>query len=350
MPFPSPQGTQVYVRASTRALAAAGHALTLVCYGHGDGPTDPGLRVVRTPRVPGYRRLRSGPDLVKPALALALARRIAAEPADIVLAHHVEALAAALVARRWTRVPVVWVNHTLLAEELGSYAPALSEAVDHLGGWVDRGLARHADGIVTLSDRAAAWFRATGHPRVHVLPPAIDPGDFADVSPAETPARTLVYAGNPDRYQDLDVIVAAMRHLPDVHLRWVSHAPSAGVGVGEWIQVSGWAAARNLLAGAAVAAVPRMRCGGVPMKLLNALALGVPTVVAEGSALGLPGEVSVVGGDPVAFADGVRRGLAHGRFDPAPIHRRCDWGTVANRLSHIFHETVVSVSRQVGVY
>ena len=99
MPFPSPQGSQVYLRGLARALARRGHDVTVACYAHGLGEADASYRVVRTPPVPGYCSLRAGPDLIKPWLDLALAVRLAGLSADLVHAHNYEApLAAALVA------------------------------------------------------------------------------------------------------------------------------------------------------------------------------------------------------------------------------------------------------------
>ena len=63
-PFPSLQGSQVYVRGMSRALGRRGHRVVLACYGHGDTELDddPEYEIVRTMRVPGYRRMRAGPD------------------------------------------------------------------------------------------------------------------------------------------------------------------------------------------------------------------------------------------------------------------------------------------------
>ena len=79
-PFPSAQGSQVYVRGMARALARRGHEVTVVCYGHGEGEVDSNYRVVRTPRVPGYNNLRAGPDWVKPGLDIALGVRLDGAP------------------------------------------------------------------------------------------------------------------------------------------------------------------------------------------------------------------------------------------------------------------------------
>ena len=120
-PFPSPQGSQVFVRGMARALARRGHAVTVACYAHGEGEPDGEYAVVRTPRLPGYNNLRAGPDLVKPGLDVALAAKIAGIPADIVHAHNYEAPLAAVIARRRTRVPVVYGAHNTMSEELHTY-------------------------------------------------------------------------------------------------------------------------------------------------------------------------------------------------------------------------------------
>ena len=133
-PFPSAQGSQVYVRGMARALARRGHEVTVACYAHGDGVPDEDYRVVRTPRVPGYRNLRAGPDLVKPVLDLALAWKLARIPADIVHAHNYEAPIAAAMARVWTGTPIVYCAHNTMGEELHTY----------FEGRVARGLASRA--------------------------------------------------------------------------------------------------------------------------------------------------------------------------------------------------------------
>ena len=112
-PYPTSQGSQVYVRGMARALARRGHQVTVACYAHGIGADDPGVSVVRTPHIPGYNNLRAGPDLVKPLLDLALAARIASIPADVVHAHNYEAPLAAALAGRRRPVPVSYTHLTL---------------------------------------------------------------------------------------------------------------------------------------------------------------------------------------------------------------------------------------------
>ena len=117
-PFPLPQGSQVFVGQQARALGEAGHDVTLLCYGRGEGECAD-VSVERIPRWLSPTPLRAGPSLGKPLADTALvAAYIAAHrrrPFDIALAHTGEAAVAGVMARRATGVPVVYVAHTLLA-------------------------------------------------------------------------------------------------------------------------------------------------------------------------------------------------------------------------------------------
>ena len=354
-PFPSAQGSQVYVRGMARALAQRGNTVTVACYAHGDGVPDDCYRVVRTPPVPGYRNLRAGPDLVKPVLDLALAARLAALDADVVHAHNYEAPLAAALARLHTRTPIVYCAHNTMGEELHTYfsgrvARGLARRAGRL---LDRTVPRLADHAQAISPGAVSVLEGLGCRRVSFVPPGVDPVDLAPVAPAPLPGdRWVIYAGNPDRYQDLDVLIAAMHHLPDAGLVMVSASPlDAWAGCGlprlRLVQTSDFTEVRRWLAAADVAALPRATCTGYPIKLLNYLGMGLPTVAAAGSAQDLPGVVSVPDRDPVALA----RALA--RLLDQPDHRRslgaaardhvlsaCTWDARAAELEALYRRVL----------
>jgi glycosyltransferase involved in cell wall biosynthesis len=347
-PYPSPQGSQVYARGMARALARRGHTVTVACYAHGQGAeVDDGVHTVRAPRVPGYARMRSGPDPLKPVLDAALAARVASEDADVVHAHGQEGLAVALAARtlprRGTapRAPIVYNPHTLYAEELPTYLPPwLSRFARRSGGAADRLLPRGADACVALSRRTEASLRAAGAPRVVHVPPGVDPEDFTDVSPRSAgPGKWVVYAGNPDAYQDLPVLFAAMRRVTAARLLLVSSADWTGHDIGDAMIVrpADWTEARSWMAGADVAALPRATCAGFPIKLLNYAALGLPTVVAAGSAQGLPGEHVAPGGDAERFAAALSSVLASGaRHDGGAVVRDHGWDARAAAIEALY--------------
>ena len=350
-PFPSAQGSQVYVRGMARALARRGHEVTVACYAHGDGVPDEDYRVVRTPRVPGYRNLRAGPDLVKPVLDLALAWKLARIPADIVHAHNYEAPIAAAMARVWTGTPIVYCAHNTMGEELHTYfeGRVARGLASRAGRLLDRTVPRLADHAQAISPGAVDVLRGLGCSAVSLVPPGVARDDLTPVQPAVLPGkRWVVYAGNPDRYQDLDVLIDAMRLLPDAGLLMVSASPlDAWAGCGlprlRLVQTSDFAEVRAWLVAANVAALPCAQCTGYPIKLLNYLGMGLPTVAAEGSAQVLPGVVAVPNHSPRALAralgdllDRPHAARAIGSEARQHVLEHCTWDARARDLEVLY--------------
>jgi hypothetical protein len=319
---------------------------------------DHGLRVHRAPRVPGYVRTRSGPDLNKPGLDLLLAdtvRRVArTHRVDVVHAHNHEALLACALGLaalgRSRRPALVYGEHTLLAEELPTYFSTGARAWSALGRALDTTLPLAADGAVALSDRGAAGLRARLKGPVEVIPPGIEPADFVGVQPRRAgPGRWLVFAGTPDRFQDADVLIPAVRGLPGWRLLLVGAGwepvardyPDVVHVRGGWLEVRDW------IAGADVAALPRRVCAGFPLKLLNYAALGLRTVVSEGSARGVPGEQCVSGLGTMElraseFAVAVRAAADLPRLNGAVVQRDWGWSRRASQLDGFYRRVLSS--------
>ena len=352
-PFPSPQGSQVFVHGMARALAARGHAVRVCCYGHGEGEADPRLDLRRAWAPPGYRRMRAGPDWVKPALNLALAGVVmgAARDADLLHAHNYEAPLACAAARARFGLPMVYAAHTQLAEELPTYfsGRGVRRAARVVGRALDLHVPKRADLAQALHPRAVPALRALGCDRVACVMPGVDPADLAPVEPASLPAGPwVVYAGNPDRYQDLEVLMRAMHRLPEARLLLVGAA-----GAEAWpgplpprthiVTTGDFAVVRRHLAAADIAAIPRTTCSGFPIKLLNSLGMGLPTVMAQGAAVELPGVVVAPDGDDLAWASTLRSLLVDGARRRqlsvearAGVLRQCTWDARAVDLEAIY--------------
>lgn len=358
-PFPSPQGSQVYVRGMARALARRGHRVSVACYAHGVGAVDPEYEVVRTPPVPGYDNLRAGPDLVKPVLDLALAVRLARLGGDIVHAHNYEAPLAAALARVRTGAPIVYCAHNTMGEELHTYFEGRLQrrVARRVGRMLDRTVPRLADHALAIHDGAVPVLQSLGCANVSCVPPGVEPDDLRPCAPAPLPdVPRVVYAGNPDSYQDLDVLIEAMRQLPDVELLMVSASPLdhwAGQGLprARFVQTDSFEEVRRCLAASTVAALPRTVCTGYPIKMLNYLGMGLPTVAAEGSARPLPGVVSVANHDASAMARELRRlidapGEARdlGQRARAHVLSHCTWAARAAELEDVYRRVLTSAA------
>ena len=308
MPFPSPQGTQAAVRAMVEALVRSGHDVSLLAYAHGAGGLPPSFPLLRGLPLPVGRSLRSGPSLGKIALDTAMVAEVALRTRrdgyGLVVAHNVEAALVAAAAN----VPHVTFAHTAMETELAHYGPRwASYAADRAGFGLDRLALARSLGVAAISPTLALALarrhgaRARFVPTPWPLPAPITESERRSARlrldlPGD--ARALLFAGNLDAYQGLGRLLDALATLPpEVRLLvatasepapFVREARARGVDGRLHLLPLGTEDDRRLAHAAAdVAVVPRIAEGGLPIKLLDALARGLPVVATRAAAAGL---------------------------------------------------------------
>jgi len=369
-PFPWPRGTPIRIERIAEAVARRGHAVHVVTYHLGGALVDPPFVVHRIRDVPTYRRTAPGPTLRKllqldPMLARLLRRLHREIGFDLVHAHHYEGL---LVASRALRnTPIVYDAHTLLAGELPAYPLGLPRWLLRLiAPYLDRRLPRRAHRIIAVSERIRDAVLATGASRaerLHVIPNGVEPWVAPPEGEGAPGARTLIFTGNLAAYQGVDLLLRAFATLrsrrDDVRLMIVTDSSFApyerlarqlGVRAAVDLRRAAFPEQPALLAAAAVAVNPRVRCDGIPQKLLNYMAAGMPIASFDGSAGPLRHEVTglrVPDGDTVAMAGAMERlltdrVLARRLGDAAREEARRDfsWDQVAARVEGVYREAV----------
>lgn len=314
-PYPVPQGSQVYLRETALALRRAGHEPRLVVYGYGIGDDTSGLPIDRGATVPFSRKTKAGPSFGKPFLDVALVRTLRRvcrqHRIDAVSAHNYEGLLVALCAGC---PPIVYHAHNAMQDELPSYFNGAGWA-RRIGARLDASLPRRADACVVPHDRLRDYLVANGcdADRVHVVAPAIDPVCDA-VAPKSSARPPVLYTGNLDAYQNLELLARAMERI-DATLKVVSAdalegTPLADLPNVEHIRTSDRAALADALAGDAVFVCPRVSWSGYPMKLLNAMCAGQAIVCCVSSAHPLTHDQNalvVPDNDVDAFAAAIER-------------------------------------------
>lgn len=327
LPFPSAQGTQAALHAMLCALQEDGQRPELLCYAHGARAIAAPYVIHRPQLSLGVRSLRSGPSLPKLALDVVLSRALRklyrSGQFDWVVAHHVEAAAACLLAGvdRFA-----FVAHTSLREELPFYFPAnFARSLRRAGEGLDRFLCRRAARAFAVAPALARTLSTQSGLSVHSLhlpwpvPPAIRPDERAHArrelgfGPGD---ELVLYAGNLDPYQGLAVLAESLTSLshqrPRLKLLLATQATPAALAscpLARWIAhrvaLASESDRRRAYAAADLVVVPRASSGGLPVKLLDALARGVPVVAAHKAAAGLllEGLCKLVDGDdPRALA------------------------------------------------
>lgn len=359
MPFPATFGSQVYVGHLCAALSRAGVHVHLACYaGAGEGPE--GVTLARSRAVPGAAFATSGPHWSRAVQDLLLARRVSKMTGlDIVHGHNVEGPLVARLAR--VSCPIVYGQHTAMAEELPQWFPF--RGVSYVGRLVDAVVPALSDASIALShggEQTLSGLTAVSPPGVHLADL-----DGADAQRAReryglAGRPWVVYAGNTDPYQDLDRLFEAMVGVPEAGLlvvtgdapeRWLALAMRLGLD-SERVRVVGrsnFSEMKDVLAAATLAVCPRQLCRGFPIKLLNQLALGVPTVCAPGSARPIDGVVvaqdDTIDGLAHTIRDLVRspgRRKRLSRLAKADIARRWSWDARATDVIRVYERVMAN--------
>lgn len=287
-PYPVPQGSQVFLRDTALGLRRLGHDVQLAVYGYGMGEDDSGLTIHRTRRIPGARKTAAGPSLAKPLLDAALVmtlRRIArTQPVDAIGAHNYEGLMAALASGIR---PVVYHAHNAMMDELPHYFRN-SRMARGVGAWLDRTFPKRADAVIAPHARLAAYLVDCGcqASKVTVAPPgaAIEAFPMCNVDNENPP---VVYTGNLDPYQNLGLLKEAMMQVRAAMPEAKALVATAQPAMLDWAGVAltnDFASMAAVMARGGIFACPRTSWSGFPIKLLNAMAAGMPVVACAGCA------------------------------------------------------------------
>jgi glycosyltransferase involved in cell wall biosynthesis len=302
-PFFEVRGTPLAVLHMTRALASLGHSVDLLTFPQGEPVPVEGVRHLRSTRLP-VGRVKAGPSLAKMALDVPFvaeaAWRLRFGGYDVV--HAVEE-AAHLVApfARSAGVPLVMdvdssIPHQLRYSGFATRGPLLRLA-ERLEGYALRHSAAAITVCASLTEGVRA--RAPGLPVFQVEdPPLVEPGTTPALEEIERLRRELtlgpwpvvLYSGNFEPYQGVELLLEAMAHLPQVQLLLMGGRPDEVArmktearvrGIGERTIFSGQRPPSELplfLALADVLVSPRAKGENTPFKIFTYLASGKPLV------------------------------------------------------------------------
>jgi glycosyltransferase involved in cell wall biosynthesis len=307
-PYPSGQGTQAIIGEMARGLSLRGHRVHLLCYGHGSHRISEPFAIHRIRAWPGYKRLRSGPDAIKPALdallTLRLIQILRRYPHSLVHAHNYEGALVAWLATRACGHKLIYHAHNLMEEELpGYFASAASQFVARkLGLLLDKSLPAGADQVLALHQPLANQLinRGVDKRRIQVIEPGIDV-DFWRFQGEQKKNNQVVYCGNLDHYQNLDLLMHAFRKVvarqKNARLVLAINNPKqegkkliAKHGAFAYCRIvksPDKRSTRRILHQSLLAVCPRTQASGFPIKNLNGAACGLALVTCRSAAHGV---------------------------------------------------------------
>jgi glycosyltransferase involved in cell wall biosynthesis len=304
-------GCHVRILEEARILQQLGHRVTIVTYANGS-PV-PGLDIRRTLPVPWRRDYEVGSSRHKIAfdalLGLKTLSLLARERFDVLHAHLHEGALIGLILGRLFRVPMVFdFQGSLTGEMLDHHFlkdGRRARGVLRLETWIDH----HAARILTSTANAERLLIeqfGCQPPQVQVLPDCVDTAQFR---PADTYAledrlalrqelgipperKLIVYLGLLAEYQGTGLLLEALQRIvrerQDVHLLLMGfpnldfyRQRAEALGVSEFVTFTGrvpYPLAPVYLSLGDVAVAPKLSLSEGAGKLLNYMAVGLPTV------------------------------------------------------------------------
>lgn len=231
---------------------------------------------------------------------------------------------------------------------------------------------RAADRVIAVSEADAHLVRREFAPReVDVVDNGVDRSHFEHIDRRPDPGR-LLFLGSLDWRPNLDAVRLLLDHIfprvrrlrPDARLDLVGRRPppwlvarvEADPTIGLHADVPD---VRPFLARAVLMVVPLRVGGGSRLKILEALASGLPVVSTPVGAEGLelePGRDYLVAEDPDAIADRILLCLAKpceleslAASSRKRVLERYDWDRLAERVEAIWHEAAVTPNRPAAL-
>lgn len=305
-PYFADRGCHVRIYEEARALTKLGHEVCIVTYHLGRDM--PGVRVVRAPAVPWYRKLEAGPSWHKPYLDALLLWKALAEARSfrphLIHAHLHEGALIGSVLKRVFRIPLLFdYQGSLSGESLNhGFFSATSSLLKIFRG-VERFINRRADLVITSSDKGrqelvSDWGIAPE--KVVNLIDGVDTEIFRPHSRSEArrelgipdDVKLVVYLGLFNRYQGVDLLLDAIAIVkgkaPDVRFLLMGFPDSEyrqkarEIGIDDITTFTGrvsYDRAPFFLCAGDLAVSPKLALTEANGKLFNYMACGLPTVV-----------------------------------------------------------------------
>jgi glycosyltransferase involved in cell wall biosynthesis len=307
-PFFAQRGTPINVRQMVQTLSEAGHEVHLATYPMGEAVEMPRLVIHRALPIPGVRSVPIGFSWRKVALDASLALRVWALMAgrrfDVVHAVE-ESVFFALPIARLRGIPVIYDLDSWMSDQLAYGGSVKNPTILRILRWMERAALHRSRLAITVS--------ASLSEAVHEMEPDVPVAQIEDCPIDEAlrapdPARmthlresfglgqrrAVVYTGNLERYQGIELLLVAFARVASVHedvvLVLVGGTPlqidevrmrAAALGIGERVVLSGQRPADEMpewMAMGSVLVSPRLHGGNTPLKLFSYMWSAVPIV------------------------------------------------------------------------
>jgi len=309
-PFFQARGTPFSVYFRTRTMAALGHQVDIVTYPIGQDVAIPGVRILRSMRVPFINKIKIGPSLPKLILDIPLFFKgfwqLLTNRYDFVHAHEEGAFFCLVYKLFFWRMKVLYDMHSSLPQQLRNFKFTQNPLLIKSFEWLEKVSLKNAAGIITICPELqktvdgmrvpvpSVLIENTLFDRVDFPEGVVETGADAVDWSLYTGRKVVLYSGTFEAYQGLPMLVdgipEVLKARPDALFVLVGGTPEQSaamkvrateLGVADSTLFTGNLppnATKTFMRRADVLVSPRMKGTNTPLKIYEYLASGKPIV------------------------------------------------------------------------
>ena len=335
-PFFQPRGTPISVYFRLKALSSLGHEVDLITYHLGEDKEFAGVRIYRTPRLPGIKKIKIGPSLIKLPLDILLLLktigRLLRTRYDLIFSHEEAGWFGTTLARIW-RIPHVYDMHSSLPQQLDNFAFTRSKFLKWVFRRLEAFVLKNSQAVIVICQDLFNQVETAGYAHKSILlenfldfePPAATRADQQEMRARfATPDQKIVlYTGNFQAYQGIPLLLEAASCLSGQNIVFllVGDTPEAvdrmrktanDLGIQDKVRFTGQVPPEQVPQYIEIADVlvsPRLSGTNTPLKIYSFLKSGKPLVATNlwtHSQVLHPEIAILTDPDPHSLAEGIR--------------------------------------------
>jgi glycosyltransferase involved in cell wall biosynthesis len=171
-PFFQPRGTPISVYFRLKALSSLGHEVDLITYHLGEDKEFAGVRIYRTPRLPGIKKIKIGPSLIKLPLDILLLLktmgRLLRTRYDLIFSHEEAGWFGTALARIW-RIPHVYDMHSSLPQQLDNFAFTRSKFLKRVFRRLEAFVLKNSQAVIVICQDLFNQVETAGYAHKSIL-------------------------------------------------------------------------------------------------------------------------------------------------------------------------------------
>ena len=227
VPFFSPRGTPISIKSRLQTLSHLGHKVDLITYHTGEDIEIPGIKVLRIINIPFIKEVPVGPSFIKMFLDVFVffktLRYLLMRKYDLIHTHEEGSYFGALLSKVF-KIRHLYDFHSSLPQAMKNFGYSRYRALIRFLEFLEKRVVNSSHSIITISAELDAYVKKINSNTPTIIIENHQSYDFYNVDnnqlgsfenshPEFSGKNIVLYAGTFERYQGLDLLLAAAEKL-----------------------------------------------------------------------------------------------------------------------------------------